>query len=50
MRAADNATEITAMKMQLLVGNNIRFHVAKCRIRLVPDAVIESLNDVFLEL
>src|ERR1700694_580393 len=48
--AADHAAEIAAPKRWILIGKNIGFHVAESRLRLVLDAVIERLDDVFLEL
>src|SRR5271169_5747154 len=37
------------MEMRLLVGEHVGLGVAECRRRLVLDAVIERLHDVFLE-
>src|SRR6185369_7304100 len=50
VRAADNAAEIAAVEVRLLVRDDVGLHVAKGRVRLVPDAVVEGLDDVFLEL
>src|SRR5258707_11296588 len=48
--AADHAAEVAAMEVQLLVGDHIGLDVAEGRLRLVLDAVVERLDDVFLEM
>src|SRR5260370_10031710 len=47
--SADDRTEIAAVEMRLLVGDDIGLDVAEGRIRLVLDAVVEGLDDVFFE-
>jgi hypothetical protein len=42
--------KVSSAKMRLLVGDDIGLDVAKSRVWLVLDAVVERLNDVFLEL
>src|SRR5882672_10111658 len=49
-RGADHAAEIAACEGGILIRENIGFHIAERRLRLVLDAVIEGLDDVFLEM
>src|SRR6266478_2171773 len=46
---ADHAAEVAAGKMRILVREHVGLHVAERRLRLVLDAVVERLDDVFLE-
>src|ERR1700722_6667930 len=48
--AADHAAEIDWREIRVLVGEHVGLDVAEGRARLVPDAVVERLDDVFLEL
>lgn len=48
-RCTNHAAEIAAMEMGLLVGDHIDFDVAERSIGLVPDTVIERLDDVLLK-
>jgi hypothetical protein len=47
---ADHAAEIAAPEGRILVRENIGLHVAEGRLRLVLDAVVEGLDDVFFEM
>src|SRR5258707_7574575 len=47
--AADHTAEISRREMRVLVGEHVGLDVAECSVRLVPDAVVEGLDDVFLE-
>lgn len=47
---ADDAAEVAAVEMRLLVGDHIGLDVAEGRVGLVFNAVVEGLDDVFLEL
>src|SRR6202007_5551 len=47
--AADHAAEISRREMRVLVGEHVGLDVAEGGMRLVPDAVVEGLDDVFLE-
>src|SRR3977135_2586133 len=49
-RSADHAAEITAPESRVLVREHVGLDVAECRVGLMLDAVVEGLNDVFLEL
>src|SRR5712671_710277 len=46
---ADHAAEIPGSEGGILVGENVGLDVAEGRIRLVVDAVVEGLDDLFLE-
>src|SRR5271166_6949472 len=48
-RSANHAAVIAAPEGRVLVREHIGLHVADCRVGLVPDAVVECLDDVFLE-
>src|SRR5258708_9365162 len=48
--AADHAAEVAAMKVRILVREHVGLDVAEGRLRLVLDAVVERLDDVFLEM
>src|SRR6266851_9525651 len=48
--AADHAAEVAAMEVRLLVRDHVGLDVAEGRLRLVLDAVVERLDDVFLEM
>src|ERR1044072_2750508 len=50
VRATDDAAEVAAVEVRLLVGDHVGLNVAEGSVRLVLDAVIERLDDVFLEL
>src|ERR1700716_1284244 len=47
--AADHAAEISSREMRVLVGEHVGLDVAEGSVRLVPDAVVEGLDDLFLE-
>src|SRR6266851_5480576 len=47
--AADHAAEVAAMEVRLLVGNHVGLDVAEGRLRLVLDAVVARLDNVFIE-
>src|ERR1700735_5452455 len=49
-RGADHAAEVAAPEGRIFVRENIGFHVAEGCLGLVLDAVIEVLDDVFLEM
>src|ERR1700682_6308854 len=49
-RSADHATEVAAPEARVLVRKNVGLHVAECRKRFALDAVVEGLDDVFLEI
>ena len=46
---ADHAAEIPGSEGGILVGENVGLDVAEGRIGLVVDAVVEALDDLFLE-
>src|SRR5216683_1851990 len=46
---ADHAAEIAAGKMRILIREHVGLHIAEGRLRLVLDAVVEGLDDVFPE-
>ena len=48
-RAADDGAEVAAVEVRLLVGDHVGLDVAEGRVGLVLDAVVEGLDDVFLE-
>src|SRR5712671_1760426 len=48
-RSADHAAEVAALESRILVRENVGLDVAERGVRLVPDAVVEGLDDVFLE-
>jgi hypothetical protein len=41
--------EIAARELRILVGEHVGLDVAEGGMRLMPDAVVEGLDDVFLE-
>src|SRR5260370_33440615 len=47
--STNHMAEIGALEGRVLVGKNVGFDVAEGRLRLVLDAIIEGLDDVFLE-
>src|ERR1700704_4845821 len=47
---ADDAAEVAAVEMRLLVRKDVGLDVAEGRIGLVLDAVVEGLDDVFFEM
>src|ERR1700730_971665 len=47
--AADHAAEIAAPEVRIFVGEHVGLDVAEGGMRLVPDAVVEGLDDFFLE-
>src|ERR1700746_1517078 len=47
--AADHAAEVAAREVWIFVGEHVGLDVAEGGMRLVPDAVVEGLDDVFLE-
>src|SRR5260370_5580654 len=47
--AADHAAEIALMEVRILVREHVGIDVAEGRLRLVLVAVVEGLDDVFLE-
>src|SRR3954452_14995 len=47
-RSSDDAAKIAACEVRILVRKHVSLDVAECRLRLVLDAVVEGLNDVFL--
>lgn len=49
VRAADDGAEIAAMKVRLLVGDDVCLDVAEGSLGFMLDAFIEGLDDVFLE-
>src|ERR1700732_1106966 len=49
-RSANHAAEIAAPESRVLVREHVGLDVAECRVGLVFDAVIERLDDVFLEM
>src|SRR5947208_14548459 len=46
---ADDIAEIRPVKMRILIREDVGLDVAEGRIRLVLDALVESLDDVFFE-
>src|ERR1700683_8950 len=49
LRTADDIAEVQALKPWILVRQYICLHIAKCRLRLVLDAVVKVLNNVFFK-
>src|SRR5580704_7789050 len=47
--AAAHAAEIAAREVRIFVGEHVGLDVAEGGMRLVPDAVVEGLDDFFLE-
>src|SRR3977135_3054638 len=48
-RSANHAAEIAAPESRILVREHVGLDIAECRVGLVFDAVVERLDDVFLE-
>jgi hypothetical protein len=48
-RIADDTAKVASDEARFLVGDHVGLDVPECRLRLVPDAVVERLDDVFLE-
>src|SRR5260370_38187886 len=48
-RGADHAAEILGSEGGILVSEHVGFDVAEGRLGLVVDAVVEGLDDLFLE-
>src|SRR6267142_6395157 len=48
-RSANHAAEIAAPESRVLVRDHVGLDVAECRVGLVFDAIVERLDDVFLE-
>src|SRR6266851_2405507 len=48
-RSTNYAAEIAAPESRVLVREHVGLDVAECRVGLVLDAVVERLDDVFLE-
>src|SRR5947208_2137892 len=46
---ADHAAEIAARETRILIREHVGLHIAEGRFGLVLDAVVEGLDDVFLE-
>jgi len=49
LRTANNGAEVHALEVWILVRQHICLHIAECRLRLVVDAVVKGLDDVFLQ-
>src|SRR6266404_4700435 len=49
LRTADNAAEVHALELWILVRQHICLHIAECCLGFVPDAVVKGLDDVFLK-
>src|SRR6266446_7854622 len=49
-RSANHAAEIAAPESRVLVREHVGLDVAECRVGLVFDAIVERLDDAFLEL
>jgi hypothetical protein len=49
-RLPNDAAKITAVEMRILVRQHVGFDVAKGRIRPVLDPVVESIDNIFLEM
>src|ERR1700686_1944804 len=50
LRSEDDTAEVHALKLWILVRQYIRLHIAECRLRLVPDAVVKGLDDIFFKM
>src|SRR5580704_7382867 len=48
--SSDDAAEIAAGEVHILIREHVGLDVAEGRLRLVLDAVVEGLDDVFLEM
>src|SRR6266700_2194827 len=49
VRTADDTAEVHALELWILVRQHICLHIAECRLRLVLDAVVKGLDDVFFK-
>src|ERR1700757_1462523 len=49
LRTADDTAEVDALELRILVRQYICLHIAECRLRLVLDAVVKGLDDVFFK-
>src|SRR5260370_23668815 len=49
LRTADDAAEVRALELWIFVRQYICLHIAECRLRLMLDAVVKGLDDVFFE-
>src|ERR1700692_4672067 len=50
LRTADDTAEVHALELWILVRQYICLHIAECRLRLVLDAVVKGLDDVFFKM
>src|SRR3984957_2266066 len=48
-RSADHAAKVASPEASIFVCEHVGVYGAECRLRLVPEAVVEGLDDVFLE-
>src|ERR1700738_2007634 len=49
LRTADDTAEVHAPELWILVRQYICLHVAECSLRLVLDAVVKGLDDIFFK-
>jgi hypothetical protein len=49
LRTADDIAEVQAAELWILVGQDIRLHIAECRLRFVLDAVVKVLDNVLFK-
>src|ERR1700687_358763 len=50
LRTADDTAEVHTLELRILVREHICFHIAECRLRLVLDAVVKGLDDIFFKM
>jgi hypothetical protein len=48
-RAADHAAKVAAVKVRLLIGENVGLNIAEDRVRFVLDAIVKRLDDVLAD-
>src|ERR1700730_15970881 len=49
LRTADDTAEVRALELWILVRQHICLHIAECRLRLLLNAVVKGLDDVFFK-
>src|ERR1700694_2480246 len=50
LRVPDDTAEVHALELWILVRQYICLHIAECRLRLVFNAVVKGLDDVFFKM
>jgi hypothetical protein len=49
LRTADDTAKVHAPELWILVRQYICLHISECRLRLVLDALVKGLDDVFFK-